>query len=384
MTNTTLAAVDAAPRPLNSEQIELVKSQICKGASDGEMALFIQVCNRTGLDPFARQVWAIQRGGRMSIQVSIDGFRLIAERSGRYEGQDGPYWCGEDGEWVDVWLAKSPPRAAKVGVYKAGFREPLYAVARWDSYAPQGGPMWQKMPDLMLAKVAESLALRRAFPQELSGLYTGEEMAQANTVPDEPSAPKQPPLASGETYRDYEKLIREGEKLGIKPRPLPEGCSQREADKYVSGLKAAIERKRSPAPERPANVSEEGEIIEGEVEPSAPKTITDALREKREAATQPGDLGPFADEDDQVGEEIRQAEHPEVPKPPQSKRQRAFWAACGAKNLDASDRARERRMAAINKWREAMGLPSVESLNDFEDVQLLPLTVAVNDGEVSW
>lgn len=187
------------------EQIDLIKKQIAKGASDDELKMFMAQCKRTNLDPFARQIYCIQRKKKnkdgtwesfMTTQVSIDGFRLIAERSGKYAGQIGPLWCDKDGDWKEVWLKKHPPAAAKVGVLRADFKEPLWGVAAWDSYA-QANPMWEKMPDVMLAKVAEALALRKAFPQDLSGLYTSEEMDQAaNEVKDVTPREAKPVMAA--------------------------------------------------------------------------------------------------------------------------------------------------------------------------------------------
>ena len=199
------------------DQIELIKRTICKGATNDELQLFLYQADKTGLDPLARQIYSVERRERRgeqwvtvrSIQTSIDGFRLIAERSGKYAGQIGPEWCGRDGVWCEVWLKNEPPAAARVGVLRSDFKEPCYGVARYDAYAQKksgGEPtaMWAKMADVMLAKCAESLALRKAFPQELSGVYTSEEMDQAASEPQDITPPRPALVAPVEPPHDPE------------------------------------------------------------------------------------------------------------------------------------------------------------------------------------
>lgn len=178
-----LTVTQSKPVAVNytQEQIEVIRNTVAQGATDTELALFINQCKRTGLDAMTRQIYFIKNNGKVQIQTSVDGFRLIAERSGAYEGQTPAQWCGTDGKWVDVWLSTTPPSASRVGVFKKGFREPLYAVALWNEYCAQPSYMQKKMPALMLSKIAECLALRKAFPNDLSGIYASEEMEQSQS-----------------------------------------------------------------------------------------------------------------------------------------------------------------------------------------------------------
>lgn len=201
----------------DEEQRTLIKEHLLKGADDFEVARFLITCERTGLDPFSRQIYGrIQntkipaRGNQperwvqnVVIITSIDGFRAIAERSGEYAGQTAPEWfylnpdTGKS-EWQDVFLAKRDGKgnllttldACRVGVKRKGWDAPVFGVANFDSFAvyekkrsnnngPEEwylGKFWNKMPEHMIAKVAEAQAFRKAFPLLAQGLYVEEEI----------------------------------------------------------------------------------------------------------------------------------------------------------------------------------------------------------------
>lgn len=158
-----------------------------------ELSAFLHLCQRTRLDPFSRQIYLIGRWDNRqqrkvyTPQTSIDGYRVIAHRvvaeQGGSLGFEDNMWCDNAGRWRDVWLSDEPPAAAKVTVVRNGQRFP--AVALFREYVQTGKEnkpigLWGKMPAGQLAKCAEALALRKAFPHDLAGVYTAEEMAQAD------------------------------------------------------------------------------------------------------------------------------------------------------------------------------------------------------------
>ena len=183
---------------LDKEKIELLKKTICVGSTNEELQLFIYACNRSQLDPFMKQIYAVKRKSKdkngnwietMTIQTSIDGYRLIAERTGRYiPGRDYTF------NYQENKLISATAYVKKLA-NDGSWHEISHSVF-WAEYAPTNKEgqligMWKNMPHVMLGKCAEAACLRRAFPADLSGLYTKEEMEQSEVaVIDEREAPK--------------------------------------------------------------------------------------------------------------------------------------------------------------------------------------------------
>lgn len=158
--------------------------------------LLFREMQRTGLDPFAKHLYLREDWNQKAnknvyaVASTIDGFRIVAARQSSYEGQTAPQWCDKNGNWTESWWVDAPPVAARIGVYVRGYREPMWGIARFTEYKPGGnaGFMWSKMAAHMIAKVAEALAIRKAYPDQLSGVYTDDEMQQADARKDQQAA----------------------------------------------------------------------------------------------------------------------------------------------------------------------------------------------------
>lgn len=202
----------------SQEKIELLKRTVCKGSTNDEFDLFVHACKRTGLDPFMRQIYAVKRWDGalrrevMQIQTGIDGYRLIADRTGKYApGKETVFSYSSDGKLVSstAYVKKQTPD---------GTWHEISSTAYFDEYVctkKDGAPntMWATKGHIMLSKCAEACALRKAFPAELSGIYTKEEMEQADSgkekVEEAKQAQIQIPEVCENTDEEFHNLFEE-------------------------------------------------------------------------------------------------------------------------------------------------------------------------------
>lgn len=228
----TIAIVERPNTPvLPKEQIDLIRRTVANGATNDELSLFLYDCHRRGVHPLDKLLHFTKRGGRYTPVTSIDFMRSQAAMSGEMAGSDDPVF--------EAFTSDVHPDVATVTVYRLtqGQKFPYTATARWAEYCPDNAQMWKRMPFTMLGKCAEALALRKAFPQQLAGLYTTDEMDQASRSEDrgyvvEAPAPltpipaqekrENPAAATGESRGTIDSpFVTEGPDLGV---DLPAGA----------------------------------------------------------------------------------------------------------------------------------------------------------------
>lgn len=175
------------------ESIRLIKNTVAKNCTDLELQLFLHTCRKSGLDPLIRQIYAIKRKSKgkngeweetMTIQSAIDGLRLIGERTGKYApGREPTYEYDENKNVVSAtaYVKKMTPDGTWHEVAATAFYDE-YVQTNIDYKLNKAVPtsFWKKMPKNQLAKCAEALALRKAFPNDMSGIYSMDEMGQAD------------------------------------------------------------------------------------------------------------------------------------------------------------------------------------------------------------
>jgi phage recombination protein Bet len=196
-TNRAALALHDGQAYWDENQLAALQQLGLKDVTKADMRVFLHYCQKTGLDPFARQIYMIARRvkegneyvTRQTIQVGIDGYRVIADRAARKAGVVLSYgdttWYDGDGQPHDVWVRPEPPAAARVVVYKDG--KPFPGIARFTSFAAYGKDgkltgLWPVMPDHQIAKCAEAQALRKAFPNDLGGIQTDDETAHLSSA----------------------------------------------------------------------------------------------------------------------------------------------------------------------------------------------------------
>jgi RecT family len=284
-------------RIATSHPIGVLRDQIAPDATDAELAFFAQVCARLQLSPFADQIvligrWDSRLGRKVHRhQITVTGRRVLAERSGELQGIDGPEWAGPrvKGElrWSELWDDDTePPYVARVFVYRKGWVKPANGTAKWAEFAQTDNkgnllPLWKKMPSHMLGKVAESMALRRAFPDAISPDVLGEyapavedaedlaELAEAaahNAIDGGPGPEPGPPSEP------------EPGPSPPQPEPEPEPSPEPEPAKITEGQQGEIRRLYSElgVTDRADQFADAGQIIGRDLGSTTPITADEA------------------------------------------------------------------------------------------------------------
>lgn len=202
----TVALATTQPIPLaafTDSQRVLIKRTVATDATDDELAMFLHVAAKSGLDPLQKQIWFVKRSGRVTIQAGIDGLQARAAREPDYEGMTYGVVCAKDDFQFDATTGAVTKhtynpfaeRGVTMGAWCIVRRKgmlPFTAMVRFSEYVQGSSPLWQSKPAVMIEKVARSTALRRAYPEALGGIYAPEEMGDKAHFPDEKPVAAQP------------------------------------------------------------------------------------------------------------------------------------------------------------------------------------------------
>lgn len=396
----SLAVIRPEQQRFDENQRAILRQLGIEEATDGDLDLFFHYCRTTGLDPFRRQIYMIGRNTKVvewvenadgsgrrklekfvtkyTIQTGIDGYRRNVREAAKTLGDEirfgGPWFTAaddfhiaEDGEviqhWRKVWPHKSAPWAAKFVVYRNG--EEFEGIAHYDEFVQTGyngepNSMWSKMPRNQLAKCAEALAYRRAYPDDLSGLIL-EDAAQPTVIdqeghvvsggrPGRPSAPSRPaPVTVDEIFAEEVPLSSEN------PGAVTDNPLTRE--------EIVRQRAEQLAPETPAGDTED----QGAEQPAPadPSPAAPAATSKPEPKPDTAQAAAPAKAAPAKKAAAKKAAPREVSKlrVPLEKRVFTLLGDAGI----AADKDRDGRIAV---YRAITDRPDVESTNDLTDVEL--------------
>ena len=239
--STELTTTENGALIVTNEQMDLVRKTIAPDATPEELSLYLYDCKRQNVHPLDRLLHFTKRGGRYTPITSIDLMRARASDTGELAGSD---------DAVFEYSGSATPDSAKVTVYRlvAGQRYGFTATARWVEYYPGDGPpgfMWRKLSHVMLSKCAEALALRKAFPRQLAGVYSREEMDQAG-IPAPASVHENAPPASAKAVSSVQTPQGEAQHPQTpKSTPAPSAAPPATKAQRIEAFMALLEKNKA-------------------------------------------------------------------------------------------------------------------------------------------
>lgn len=293
-----LTATTPMPDFLSKDEIGVLKRTVLKEFPEDEQDSFIRSCQRTKLDPFTKQIYATKRYQKqrdasgqtkriptLVVVTGIMGLTAVAVRTGQYDGCE-IWWAGNEGGWREEWLDQDPPAAAKCIVYHKSRSHPEVAIARWQSFVGQTydfdtktwniSDFWAKMPEWMLSKCAKAAALRGAFPDQLSGVYIGEELESGVTEEITEPIPADESKYAAARAREAEDKAKHPEQYVTATKPAAETPEQVTEPAFVEDKVPARPAAPPPAAAKPSEPTDELDL--GIQTVAEPKWKTHVLR----------------------------------------------------------------------------------------------------------